>query len=201
MKHVISALVENHSGVLARVTTLISGRGFNIDSLAVGETHDPQVSRMTIVIVGDDRVLEQVLKQLLKLIDVIKIEDIQEDDKIDRELMLVKIEADSRSRLDVMQIVNTFRAKIVDVNPKSLIIEVTGNESKVDAMLELLIPFGVKEVVRTGLVAMSRRNSLIIPPRKELKIKKLKLSKKELEQEKKKAAARKGKRAMAKDGM
>lgn len=201
MKHVISALVENHSGVLARVTTLISGRGFNIDSLAVGETHDPQVSRMTIVIVGDDRVLEQVIKQLLKLIDVIKIEDIQEDDKIDRELMLVKVEADSRSRLDVMQIVNTFRAKIVDVNPKSLVIEVTGNESKVDAMLELLVPFGVKEVVRTGLVAMSRRTSLIIPPRKELKIKKLKVSKKELEQEAKKAAARKGKRAMAKDGM
>jgi len=201
MKHVISALVENHSGVLARVTTLISGRGFNIDSLAVGETHDPEVSRMTIVIVGNDRVLEQVIKQLLKLIDVIKIEDIQEDDKIDRELMLVKIEADSRSRLDVMQIVNTFRAKIVDVNPKSLIIEVTGNESKVDAMLELLIPFGVKEVVRTGLVAMSRRNSLVIPPKKKLKVKKLKVSKNELAQEEKKAAARKGKRAMAKDGM
>lgn len=201
MKHVISALVENHSGVLARVTTLISGRGFNIDSLAVGETHDSNVSRMTIVIVGDDRVLQQVIKQLQKLIDVIKIEDIQEEDKIDRELMLVKVDADSKSRLDIMQIVNTFRAKIVDVNPKSLIIEVTGNESKVDAMLELLIPFGVKEVVRTGLVAMSRRSSLMIPPKKDVKIQKLKLSKKELQEEKKKAEARKGKRAMAKDGM
>lgn len=201
MKHVISALVENHSGVLARVATLISGRGFNIDSLAVGETHDPEVSRMTIVIVGDDRVLQQVIRQLQKLIDVIKIEDIQEKDKIDRELMMVKIEADQKTRLDVMQIVNTFRAKIVDVNPKTMVIEVTGNESKIDAMLELLIPFGVKEVVRTGLVAMSRRNSLSVPPRKQLKTEKLKLSKAELAALKKKEAASKGKRAMAKDGL
>lgn len=162
-KHIVSALVENHSGVLARVSTLISGRGFNIDSLAVGETHDPSVSRMTIVMVGDDRVCEQLIKQLNKLVEVIKVEDFRGHDFIDRELMLAKVNATAETRGDVMQIVNTFRAKIVDVTPDSLTVEVTGNESKIDAILELLDPFGITEVVRTGMVAMSRRNTLTAP--------------------------------------
>lgn len=160
MKHTIAVLVENHFGVLTRVAGLFSARGFNIDSLAVGETHDPTVSRMTIVVHGDDRIVEQIVKQLEKLIDVIKVEDISTDEIIDRELLLVKVSADAQSRNDIMQIVNTFRAKIVDVNPQTLTIEVTGGESKIDAMLELLLPFGIRETVRTGLVALARRREL-----------------------------------------
>jgi acetolactate synthase-1/3 small subunit len=199
MKHIISALVENHSGVLARVSGLISGRGFNIDSLAVGETHDPQVSRMTIVTVGDDRVLEQVIKQLNKLIDVIVIEDISEEDVMERELMLVKVSVGQKNRNDVMQLVNTFRAKIVDVNSEGLTIEVTGNESKVDSMLELLMPYGVVEVVRTGVVAMSRKKTLSIPEKKKIKVRKISLTKEEIAT--KKTASKKQTRKMAKDGM
>lgn len=164
MKHTISVLVENHFGVLTHVAGLFSARGFNIDSLAVGETHDPTVSRMTIVAHGDDRVVEQIIKQLNKLIDVIKVVDLSDEEIIERELVLVKINANAETRGDIMQIVNTFRAKIVDVNPKSITIEVTGAESKVDAMLELLSPFGLREVVRTGSVAMARRRELIAPP-------------------------------------
>ena len=163
MKHTVSVLVENHFGVLAHVAGLFSARGFNIDSLAVGETQDPSVSRMTIVAQGDDRIVEQILKQLDKLIDVIKVEDLSQDDFIERELVLAKVNADASTRGDVMQIVNTFRAKIVDVNPESLTIEVTGGESKVDAMLELLRPFGIREVVRTGTVAVARRKELTAP--------------------------------------
>lgn len=163
MKHTISVLVENHFGVLTRVAGLFSARGFNIDSLAVGETHDPTVSRMTIVVTGDDRIVEQIVKQLDKLIDVIRVEDVTGDDLIDRELLLVKVSADADARNDIMQIVNTFRAKVVDVNPQTLTIEVTGGESKVDAMIELLSPFKILETVRTGLVALSRRKELIVP--------------------------------------
>ena len=163
MKHTISVLVENHFGVLTHVAGLFSARGFNIDSLAVGETHDPTVSRMTIVVHGDDRIVEQIIKQLNKLIDVIKVEDLSGEDLIDRELVLVKINADAQSRNDIMQIVNTFRAKVVDVNPQSITIEVTGGESKIDAMIELLAPFGIRETVRTGLVALSRRKELVAP--------------------------------------
>jgi len=163
MRHTISVLVENHFGVLARVAGLFSARGFNIDSLAVGETEESSVSRMTIVVHGDDRIVEQIIKQLNKLIDVIRVVDLTQEEKIDRELVLAKVNAVASTRGDIMQIVNTFRAKIVDVNPKSLTIEVTGIESKVDAMLELLRPFGVREVVRTGLVAMSRGRELVVP--------------------------------------
>ena len=161
MKHTISVLVENHFGVLTHVAGLFSARGFNIDSLAVGETHDPSVSRMTIVVHGDDRIVEQIIKQLNKLIDVIKVDDLSGEDIIDRELVLVKVNADANGRNDIMQIVNTFRAKVVDVNPQSITIEVTGGESKIDAMIELLTPFGIRETVRTGLVALSRRKELI----------------------------------------
>lgn len=160
MKHTISVLVENQFGVLARVAGLFSARGFNIDSLAVGETEDPTVSRMTIITHGDDRVIEQIRKQLDKLIDVIKVQDLTEEERIERDLVLVKVNADTGVRADLMQIVNTFRGKIVDVTPKSFTVEVTGNDSKVDAMLELLRPFGLKEVVRTGTIAISRNSEL-----------------------------------------
>ena len=164
-KHTISVLVENHFGVLARVAGLFSARGFNIDSLAVGETHDPTVSRMTIVATGDERILEQIIKQLSKLIDVITVEDLSKDEMIDRELVLVKVNADASTRNDVMQIVNTFRAKVVDVNPQSITIEVTGGESKIDAMLELLGPIGILETARTGLIALGRRKELSASPK------------------------------------
>ena len=163
MKHTISVLVENHFGVLARVAGLFSARGFNIDSLAVGETQDETVSRMTIVVHGDDRIVEQIIKQLNKLIDVIKVVDISVDEIIERELVLAKVAASQETRGDIMQIVNTFRGKIVDVNPQSITIEVTGGESKVDAMLELLRPLGIREVVRTGVIAMARRKELATP--------------------------------------
>ena len=160
MKHTIGVLVENQSGVLARVSGLFSARGFNIDSLAVGETEDEQISRMTIVAHGDDRVVDQIMKQLNKLIEVIKVVDLTKGEMIDRELVLVKVLAPASTRSEVMQIVNTFRAKIVDVNAKTLAIEVTGGESKIDAMLELLRPYGILEVARTGLIAMARKSEL-----------------------------------------
>ncbi|MSR77847.1 MAG: acetolactate synthase small subunit [Candidatus Omnitrophica bacterium] len=163
MKHTVAVLVENSFGVLARVAGLFSARGFNIDSLAVGETHDPQISRMTIVAHGNDRVLEQIMKQLAKLIDVICVEDLKPEDMMERELVLVKVQANAATRNDIMQIVNTFRAKIVDVSQDTLTIEVTGGESKVDAMLELLQPFKLLEVVRTGTVAISRNSVLSVP--------------------------------------
>lgn len=161
MKHTIAVLVENHFGVLARVSGLFSARGFNIDSLTVGETEDPTISRMTIVVDGDDRVLEQIMKQLNKLIDVIKVVDLTDEETIDREIVLAKINASASTRADIIQIVNTFRAKIVDVNPKTMTIEVTGTESKLDAMLELLRPFGIRELVRTGLIAIARKRELV----------------------------------------
>lgn len=163
MKHTISVLVENHFGVLARVASLFSARGFNIDSLAVGETQDPEVSRMTVIAKGDDKVVEQIMKQLNKLIDVISVEDLTEKDIIERELVMIKIGATVANRNDIMHVVNTFRAKIVDVNPESMAIEVTGSEGKIDAMLELLKPFDLREVVRTGQIAMARRGELKTP--------------------------------------
>ena len=163
MQHTVSVLVENHFGVLARVAGLFSARGFNIDSLAVGETQDPEVSRMTVIVNGDDRVVEQIMKQLNKLVDVILVEDLTAKDMIARELVLIKIGANVSNRNDIMHVVNTFRAKIVDVSPESLTIEVTGSEGKIDAMLELLRPFDLKEVVRTGQIAMARRGDLKAP--------------------------------------
>jgi len=165
MRHIISVLVENHFGVLGRVAGLFSARGFNIDSLAVGETQDSTVSRMTIAVHGDERIVDQIMKQLGKLIDVISVVDLTTSEMIERELVLAKVQATADSRGEIMQIVNTFRAKIVDVNPKSLTIEVTGGEEKVDAMLELLRPFGVLEVIRTGVVAIARKTELVAPVR------------------------------------
>lgn len=156
MKHTVAVLVENKPGVLARVSGLFSRRGFNIESLAVGVTENADTSRMTIVVSGDDKVLEQVMKQLNKLIDVIRVSDIPPEDSVNRELALIKVGVDSTTRAEVMQIVDIFRAKIVDVGVKSLIVEVTGDENKINAIEQLLRQFGVKEMVRTGKVAMNR---------------------------------------------
>ncbi len=156
MKHTVAVLVENKPGVLARVSGLFSRRGFNIESLAVGVTENADTSRMTIVVSGDDKVLEQVMKQLNKLIDVIRVSDIPPEDSVNRELALIKVGVESTTRAEVMQIVDIFRAKIVDVGVKSLIVEVTGDESKINAIEQLLRQFGVKEMVRTGKVAMNR---------------------------------------------
>lgn len=170
MKHTVAVLVENHFGVLTRVAGLFSARGFNIDSLAVGETHDPEVSRMTVVAQGDDRIVDQIMKQLRKLVDVIHVEDLTGNEIIERELVLIKIGANAGNRNDIMHVVNTFRAKIVDVSSESMTIEVTGSEGKIDAMLELLRPFDLREVVRTGQIAMGRREALKVPGKRVIKL-------------------------------
>ena len=162
MKHVISVLVENKFGVLARISGLFSARGFNIDSLAVGETDDPTVSRMTIVTEGNEGTLEQITKQLYKLIDVIKVQDITNQDYIDRELMLIKVNAGKKDRAKLIQIVDTFKADIIDVNPETLTIEIAGEQSKIDTIMELLAPFGIREIVRTGRIAMARKKEVAI---------------------------------------
>ena len=156
MRHTISVLVENKPGVLARISGLFSTRGFNIQSLTVGETEDLSVSRMTIVVSGDDIILEQVSKQLNRLIDIIKVIDMTKEKFINRELAMVKVSINSTTRAEVMQVVDVFRGKVIDISPKTFTIEVTGTDDKIDALLELLKPFGIKEMVRTGAVALSR---------------------------------------------
>ncbi|HZR16591.1 MAG TPA: acetolactate synthase small subunit [Verrucomicrobiae bacterium] len=157
MRHTISVLVENKFGVLTRVAGLFSGRGYNIDSLNVAPTQDPNTSRMSIVTRGDDATLEQIVKQLNKLADILKVTDFRDGEYVDRELVLVKVSVDSKSRAEVMQITDIFRAKIVDVQPKSLTIEVTGNESKIEKFLDLMKSFGVLDLTRTGKVALPRK--------------------------------------------
>ena len=156
MRHTLAVLVDNKPGVLARVSGLFSRRGFNIESLAVGMTEDPEISRMTIVVRGDDRVLAQVTSQLGKLIDVISVCDLPSSESVDRELVLIKVSADATTRSEIMQIVDIFRAKIIDVGTETLIIEVTGDQGKARAIREMLERFGIKELVRTGMVAMNR---------------------------------------------
>src|SRR5512135_1925099 len=156
MRHTISVLVENKFGVLTRVAGLFSGRGYNIDTLNVGPTQDPTASRMTIVTRGDDATLEQIVKQLNKLPDVMKLQYFREGEYVDRELVLVKVSVDSNTRAEVMQITDIFRAKIVDVQPRSLTIEVTGDEGKVEKLLNLLKTFGILDLTRTGKVALPR---------------------------------------------
>jgi acetolactate synthase-1/3 small subunit len=156
MKHTLSVLVENKPGVLTRVAGLFARRGFNIDSLVVAETENPAVSRMTITVYEQDQPVEQVTKQLHKLINVLKIIDLDPGSSVERELLLVKVVADAGARSEVMQMVEIFRAKIVDVSSEVLIIEMTGTRDKVSAFVELLTPFGVVELMRTGHVAMSR---------------------------------------------
>jgi len=155
-RHTISALVKNHFGVLCRVSGLFSSRGFNIDSLSVGETEDPKVSRMTIVVKGDDRVLEQVVKQLNRLIDVIRVIDITHGTFIERELALIKVKSDPTTRSEIIQITEVFRGSIVDVSTHSMTIEATGKVDKINAMITMLAQYGITEMARTGNVALLR---------------------------------------------
>jgi acetolactate synthase-1/3 small subunit len=155
-RHTISALVYNKPGVLARISTLFAARGYNIDSLAVGETENPEISRMTIVVRGDEKILEQVEKQLNKLIDVIKVYEFSKVDHIERDLILVKVNATNKTRAEIIEIAEIFRAKIVDVSHQNLVLEVTGDEDKLNAIINLLKPYGIKELVRTGVIAIAR---------------------------------------------
>jgi acetolactate synthase-1/3 small subunit len=156
MRHTLAVLVENRSGVLSRVAGLFARRGYNIDSLAVGITEDPDISRMTIVVRGDDHVLEQVIKQLNKLIDVIRVMDLGAEEAVERELALIKVNADKDNRAEIIQIADIFRARIIDVAARSLTLEVTGDEGKIGAIQQLLKPFGIREMVRTGKIALNR---------------------------------------------
>jgi acetolactate synthase-1/3 small subunit len=156
MKHTISVTVENKFGVLSRVAGLFSGRGFNIESLSVGETLDPSVSRMTVVTRGDEKIIEQVIKQLRKLVDVIKVTDLNETTFVDREMLLVKINATEKTKAEILRINEIFRGKIVDVSPTTYTFEITGDDGKIDAFVKLIRPFGVKEIARTGKVAVAR---------------------------------------------
>ncbi|NLN17804.1 MAG: acetolactate synthase small subunit [Firmicutes bacterium] len=156
MKHTLSVLVHNRSGVLVRIAGLFSRRGYNIESIAVGVTEDPDISRMTIVVEGDEAIVEQIIKNVHKLIDVLRVSNITSEDVVDRELALIKVATDSHNRSEILQIVDIFRARIVDVSDRSVIVEVTGNEGKVDAMVQLLRPYGIKEMARTGKIAMVR---------------------------------------------
>lgn len=156
MRHTISILVENEAGVLARVAGLFSGRSFNISSLSVAETVDDTVSRITLVTEGDDQIVEQITKQLNKLICVIKVVDFQETPHVEREMALIKVAADEQTRSEILNIVNIFRAKVIDIGPRSYVIEVTGDEGKINAIVELLKPLHIREIVRTGKVAIQR---------------------------------------------
>jgi acetolactate synthase-1/3 small subunit len=154
--HIISATVTNRPGVLARVAGLFSARGYNIDSLAVGETENPEMSRMTLAVHGDESVLEQIRKQLGKLVDVIKVQDFSGRDYVQRDLLLIKVSAPPAKRGEIFQITEVFEGKVVDISPKHVMLEVTGPENKIDAFIELLKPYGVREVARTGRIAMLR---------------------------------------------
>jgi len=156
MRHTISVLVENRFGVLARVAGLFSGRGFNIESLSVGETIDPTVSLMTIVTTGDDQIIEQITKQLNKLIDVIKVVDFMDVDHVEREMVLIKVAPKKSDKLEFLKLAEIFRGRIVDSGPTTFTVEVTGDEKKIAAFIELVKPFGIKEFVRTGKVAIAR---------------------------------------------
>lgn len=156
MKHTISVLVENEFGVLARISGLFSGRGFNIESLSVAPTLEPGISRMTIVTRGDDRILEQINKQLNKLISTIKVVDFTDEEYVERELALIKVTAEAESRAEALRVVDIFRAHVVDVTPKSYTIQITGAPAKIDGLIELLRPMGIKEIVRSGPVVIGR---------------------------------------------
>ena len=156
MKHIISALVQNKPGVLAHVAGMFAARAFNIDSLAVGRTDNPVLSRMTIVVVGDDRVLEQVRKQLAKIVTIVKVQDFVGQDVVARDLMLISIAATAEKRPEILALIEMFNAKVVDIGPKFVMVEVCGPESKIEAFIDSAQPYGVKNVVRTGTVAMAR---------------------------------------------
>jgi len=163
-QHVVSALVENRAGTLSRVSGLFSRRGFNIDSLTVGETEDHSISRMTIAVTGDDAVLEQIIKQLEKLVDVIAVRELEPDSCVRREIMLVKVRADEKARPAVIEITGIFRSRIVDVSSDTITIEATGDIEKLNGLLLLLRPYGVLELARTGLVALERGSRVLSVP-------------------------------------
>lgn len=155
-KHILSVLVQNHPGVLSKVSGLFSRRGFNIESLAVGTAETPDYSRITIIVNGDEYTVDQVSKQLNKLIDVVRIELLQQNESVERELVLIKVNALSQSRSEIIQIAEIFRAKIVDVSQNTLTLEITGQADKVGALISMLEPFGVTEIIRTGIIAIRR---------------------------------------------
>jgi len=156
MRHVLSALVQNAPGVLAHVAGMLASRGYNIDSLAVGETEDSQLSRMTFVVMGEDRVLDQVRKQLEKIVTVVRVDDISGKDHVERDLMLLKVAAPPGKRSEIRELTKIFRGRIVDVSPEELIIEISGQEKKIVAFIDMMRPFGIVELVRTGRIAMVR---------------------------------------------
>ena len=156
MRHMITATVQNQSGVLAHISALFSARGYNIESLAVGQTEDPAVSRMTIVVSGDDSIIEQIIKQLRKVIDIIKVQDLTRRQFVERDLMMMRVNVPPGKRGEVMEIVNIFRGRIIDVTPKDMIIELSGPERKLEAIILLLQQYGIKELCRTGSIAMMR---------------------------------------------
>lgn len=159
MRHVLSAVVQNVPGVLAHVAGMLASRGYNIHSLAVGETEDPQLSRMTFVVVGDDSVLEQVGKQLQKIVTVVRVDDVSAQDYVERDLMLVKVKAEAGgTRSEIRELVEIFRGQIVDVGSQEVMIEISGRENKIEAFIERMRPFGITELVRTGRIAMVRSN-------------------------------------------
>jgi acetolactate synthase I/III small subunit len=157
MKHVISALVENKPGVLAHVAGMFAARAFNIDSLVVGRTESPDLSRMTIVVIGDDKVLEQVRKQLAKIISVVKVQDFADRPIVARDLMLISISAAPEKRGEILALIEIFKAKVVDIGPKFVMVEVSGSESKIEAFIDACRPYGIKNLARTGTIAMSRQ--------------------------------------------
>lgn len=160
MQHLLSALVQNVPGVLSHIAGMLASRGYNIKSLAVGETEDPALSRMTIVVDGDDAVLEQVRKQLEKIVTVVAVDDISSKDYVERDLALIRVKADAKARIRVRELVDIFRAKIVDVAPDSIIIEISGKEKKIEAFIDLMRDFGIQDVVRTGRIALTRGDEI-----------------------------------------
>lgn len=161
MKHTLSVLVENTPGALSRITGLFSGRAFNIESLNVAATLDPSLSHLTLVTRGDEFIIEQIIKQLRRLLDVFKVVDVSEGEFVEREMSLIKVRAEEQSRAEILRICDIFRCKVVDVSPKSYTLEVTGPESKLRAVIELLRPIGIKEITRTGTIAMMREKKTI----------------------------------------
>ena len=166
MRHVLSALVQNQPGVLAHVSGMFASRGFNIDSLAVGETEDPHLSRITVVVMGDDRVLEQVRKQMEKIVTVVKVHDLSRDDYVERDLMLIKVNATPDRRPEIIALVQIFRGRIVDVDADQLMVEISGQEKKIEAFIDAVRPYGILELARTGRIALVRgsRGAQVLEP-------------------------------------
>ena len=156
MRHVLSALVQNQPGVLAHISGMLASRGFNIDSLAVGETEDPNLSRMTFVVHGDDAELEQVRKQLDKIVTVVAVQDISSEDFVERDLMLIKVKSSPQQRMEIVLLVEMFRGRVVDISSDNLMIEISGQESKIEAFIALMRPYGILELARTGRIALVR---------------------------------------------